>query len=114
MAGRTGPRRKALAVRIDDPERERIAELARQHGLLMGNGEPNLSEMARRMLAETSDIEGEGEGRRVKIEMHGLLPAGRTVVGDLDLQEVADLASTALGLRVDGITVHLGTAAEDA
>lgn len=109
---RTGPRRTSLAVKIDDQERERIAELAKRHGLLKGDGSPNLSEMARRMLAQTLDIEPDTE-RRVRIELRGLLPAARTVVGDVGLQEVADLASTTLGLRVDGLTVHLGTGAEE-
>lgn len=53
---RTGPRRKALAVKVDDAERDRIAALAVEHGLLKGNGEPNLSEMARGMLAQVQEM----------------------------------------------------------
>lgn len=48
---RPGPRRQALAVKIDDDERARIAALAVEHGVVKASGEPNLSEMARQMLA---------------------------------------------------------------
>jgi hypothetical protein len=48
---RPGPRRQPLAVKISDAARERVAARAVKRGLLRGNGEPNLSEMARIMLA---------------------------------------------------------------
>lgn len=43
-------------MKLDDAERERIAELATQYGLVKGNGEPNLSEMARAMLATVKSM----------------------------------------------------------
>jgi hypothetical protein len=48
---RTGPRRPNVVARLGDDETAHIDARAADEGLLKGNGEPNRSEMIRRMLA---------------------------------------------------------------
>lgn len=51
---RPGPRRVLFALKLTEESIAYIASRAREEGLLKGNGEPNSSEMARRMLAYAS------------------------------------------------------------
>lgn len=48
---RSGPRRAAVAVKLGDSEREQIDQRALDEGLTIRGGEPNRSEMTRRLLA---------------------------------------------------------------
>ncbi len=48
---RPGPRRPNTALRLSAEGVARVDDLARQAGLIKGNGEPNRSEMIRRLLA---------------------------------------------------------------